>query len=129
MTDKKKPTSKQEDSIVDQGLNHLAGLQGRYILKDKVPVLFEGKDSEYDAWVADDKNCVVKKTVLGKLTILTEFFGNLDKGDPDNHFWTIIGGESVTRYPNTHKVKYKTWDDALKGHDKIVKIYQEQNNE
>ena len=125
MTDKKTFKQTQEDPIVDQGLNHLADMQGRFILKNKVPVPFEGEDSEYDEWVADDKNCVVERTTLGDTTILTEFFGNVDIDNPDNHFWTILSHEAANKYPDLHKVKYKTWEAAEKGHNRVVGAYQE----
>lgn len=91
-----------------------------YILKDKVPVPV--KDVlEWAPWFEEHKNRLVKQeTVPANIWVSTLFLG-LDQGhDPKNPilFETMAFKNGKPVYDLTRR--YRTWDEAIAGHEEIV---------
>lgn len=86
-----------------------------YILKDKKPI--EVNISKWVEWQDDFKKKIVKKENINDVEISTVFLGvnhNFGEGEPILFETMIFGG----KYDGEQE-RYCTWDEAIKGHEKI----------
>jgi hypothetical protein len=83
-------------------------------------------DDDIQAWAQDfndhPENKIVEHTVVGKgVGVSTVFLGINhafdDYADPILFETMVFGGDH-----NDHMERYTTWDEAVKGHEKIVKM-------
>ena len=91
-----------------------------YILLDKKPVPVQSPEDWYK-WIARRENHVLKQTDFGNVVVITCFIGvDSDKdsnGSPDLFESEVIGGPS-----NGTRWHYKTYDDAIEGHGRLLKL-------
>lgn len=92
---------------------------GMYKLEGKIPV--EVKDASDWAMNFDIAKRTVAKSVIGKVRISTVFLGldhNYSQMGPPILFETMIFGGKHDEYQE----RYATWDEAVEGHNKAVKL-------
>lgn len=90
-----------------------------YILKDKKPV----KETDLIKWSIwmEESNRTVKKDILPKdITVSTVFIGLCFYEKPLLFETMVFGGKL-----DMHIDRYCTWEEALKGHEEIVKKVKE----
>lgn len=93
-----------------------------YILNGKKPVL-EPNIMKWGKWFQDTPNRTVKKSNVGNVKVSTVFLG-VDHGYDGKEpvlFETMVFGGSM----DEEMLRYKTWEDALYGHNQMVESVKE----
>lgn len=115
------PHKKREKSntVLDTTPDEILGL---YVLENKVPRLAK----TFKEWMIsmEQSGRIVEQTKIGIVNISTVFLGadaSLSKNP--SLFETMIFGGVHDRY----RAKYKTWDEAVAGHQKAIELVQNNN--
>lgn len=92
-------------------------MSGRYILKDKTPVLVEDLLEWAREFETMDRR--VAKDMIGDVTVSTVFLGldhSFGRGKPLLFETMVFGGEL-----DGEQDRYHTWEEAEKGHKNMVR--------
>ena len=90
-----------------------------YILKGKIPIP-ENDLIKWGTWFESADRTVAKIQVTDEIDVSTVFLGldhNWGDGPPILFETMVFGGEL-----DEEGARYATWDEAEKGHDRIVKL-------
>lgn len=94
-------------------------VDGLYILSDKTPIPATDRDL-WALWWHQPGNRILAQTNVAGSLVSTIFLGmdhSFGDGSDPILFETMVFGDRVDEISR----RYRTWDDAMEGHEKIVK--------